>query len=133
MRPLSRRRFGGLVASTLVTSLAGCSGGGDDTAGTSTPPSARTGRKRRPTRRDLAVADLGTRSLFVVSRDDDDRAVRTARTLCENPPRPTELAVYEGSAHGQRPFDTDHGAAVCDRVSALVSTACARYAAEADL
>lgn len=71
------------------------------------------------------VADgLQGRNLFVVSEDDDDRFVRVAQQLFENAPEPKELKVYEGGAHGQRIFGTDHGDDLRERLFGLVDDAC---------
>lgn len=70
------------------------------------------------------ASDLQGRSLFVVSEDDDDRFVRIARELHEGAPEPTELLEYEGSAHGQRIFTSEHGDDLQDRVRTLIADVC---------
>lgn len=70
------------------------------------------------------ASDLQGRSLFVVSTNDDDRFVRVARELHEQAPKPKELVEYEGSAHGQQLFESDHAANLRDRIQTLISDVC---------
>lgn len=70
------------------------------------------------------AADLQGRSLFVVSKGDEDRFVRVARQLHRGAPEPTALVEYEGSAHGQGFFDSEHAADLRDRLRAVVSAVC---------
>lgn len=70
------------------------------------------------------AADLQGRLLFAVSRGDDSRFVETTRQLHQNAPDPKELAEYDGSAHGQDIFDTDHGDDLMERITNLLSSAC---------
>lgn len=70
------------------------------------------------------ASDLQGRSLFVVSEGDEDRFVRIARELHRDAPEPTDLVEYEGSAHGQRIFDSDHGDDLRDRIRTFVSEVC---------
>lgn len=68
--------------------------------------------------------DLQGRKLFVVSENDDDRFVRTAKQLHEKAPEPKALKIYSGSAHGQGIFDTTHGDDLADRLFGLVEDVC---------
>lgn len=70
------------------------------------------------------AADLQGRSLFVVSKGDDDRFVRTARELHENAPDPKQLVEYEGSAHGQRIFESPNGEDLTDRIHGVIDDVC---------
>lgn len=70
------------------------------------------------------ASDLKGRSLFVVSKDDEDRFVRIARELNEGAPDPKNLVEYEGSAHGQRIFTSDHADDLRGRLEAFVSDGC---------
>lgn len=70
------------------------------------------------------AGDLRTRGLFVVSESDDDRFVTNAQTLAEDSPGESDLVTYEGDAHGQRIFDSQHGAALFDRISAFLREVC---------
>lgn len=65
--------------------------------------------------------DLQGRLLFVVSQDDDDRFVRVARNLHQGAPEPKKLVEYEGSAHGQRILDSEHGDDLNGQIRTLVS------------
>lgn len=70
------------------------------------------------------AADLQGRKLFVVSENDDDRFVRTAKQLHEKAPEPKALKIYSGSAHGQGIFNTTHGDDLADRLFGLVEDVC---------
>ena len=67
--------------------------------------------------------DLTGEKLFVVAAD-DDRFVEATETLSERAPEPKELVVYEGDAHGQRLFDSEHASDLLDRLDAFVAAAC---------
>lgn len=68
--------------------------------------------------------ELQGRSLFVVSKADEDRFVRIAQELHREAPDPEQLVEYEGGAHGQRIFTSDHGDDLRDRVRTFVSETC---------
>jgi pimeloyl-ACP methyl ester carboxylesterase len=70
------------------------------------------------------ASDLRGRTLFVVSEGDDDRFVRVATELHEGAPDPTKLVTYDGSAHGQAIFDSEHGDDLRERLRAFVSAVC---------
>lgn len=70
------------------------------------------------------ASDLQGRSLFVVSKGDEDRFVRIARELHQGAPEPKKLVEYEGSAHGQGLFDSEHGDNLRDRIRTFVSEVC---------
>lgn len=70
------------------------------------------------------ASELQGRSLFVVSEGDEDRFVRTAQELHEGAPEPKELVEYDGGAHGQGLFDSDHGDDLRDRVGTFTSEVC---------
>lgn len=70
------------------------------------------------------AGDLQGRSLFVVSTGDEDRFVQTARQLAENAPEPSRLIEYEGSAHGQAIFGSEHGEDLLVQVTGFVRKAC---------
>ena len=70
------------------------------------------------------ASELQGRSLFVVSTGDEDRFVRIARELHQGAPDPKMLVEYEGSAHGQGIFESEHGDDLRDRVRTFVSDAC---------
>jgi alpha/beta superfamily hydrolase len=70
------------------------------------------------------VSELQGRSLFVVSKGDEDRFVRIARELHQGAPEPKQLVEYEGSAHGQSIFDSEHGDDLRDRVRTFTSDVC---------
>lgn len=70
------------------------------------------------------AADLTGETLFAVAEDDDDRFVETTETLHEEAPDPTELRTYDGSAHGQGLFDTEHGDDLFEGIVGLVGDAC---------
>lgn len=70
------------------------------------------------------ASDLQGRTLFVVSKGDDDRFVRVARELHRGAPEPTALVEYEGSAHGQAIFESDHGDDLRERIRTFVSEVC---------
>ncbi len=62
--------------------------------------------------------------LFVVSRGDKGRFVRTTKQMHENAPKPKRLETVGGSAHGQRVFDTSQDYAVRSLMSELLNTVC---------
>ena len=68
--------------------------------------------------------ELQGRSVFVVASDDDEEFVQTARDLHENAPEPKALVEYEGSAHGQGLFESDHGDDLRDRFETFVDEVC---------
>lgn len=70
------------------------------------------------------AAQLQGRLLFVVSKGDDDRFVRVARQLHQGASEPKELVEYDGSAHGQRIFDSDHGADLQKRIRSFITDVC---------
>lgn len=70
------------------------------------------------------ASELQGRSLFVVATGDDEEFVRTARELHENAPEPKELVEYEGSAHGQGLFESDHGDDLRSRFETFVAEVC---------
>lgn len=70
------------------------------------------------------ASELQGRTLFVVSENDDDRFVRVANELHEGAPEPTALVTYEGAAHGQRIFESDHGDDLRGRITAFVEAVC---------
>lgn len=70
------------------------------------------------------ASELQGRTLFVVSEDDDDRFVRIARDLHDGAPDPTALVEYEGSAHGQRIFSSEHGDDLQDRIRTVIEDVC---------
>lgn len=70
------------------------------------------------------ASELQGRSLFVVSKGDENRFVRIARQLQQGASEPKNLVKYEGSAHGQRIFTSDHGDDLRDRVRTFVSGVC---------
>jgi dienelactone hydrolase len=70
------------------------------------------------------ASDLRGRTLFVVSEDEEDRFVRVARELHQGAPEPTDLVVYDGSAHGQGLFASGHDEALRDRLRTLLSEVC---------
>ena len=70
------------------------------------------------------ASNLQGRSLFVVSRGDEDRFVRIARKLHQGAPEPKKLVEYEGAAHGQGIFDSDRGDNLRDRVRTFVTEVC---------
>lgn len=70
------------------------------------------------------ASDLQGRSLFVVSKGDEDRFVRVARKLHQGAPKPTNLVEYEGSAHGQGLFDSEHGDDLLNRIQSFVADVC---------
>lgn len=70
------------------------------------------------------ASELQGRSLFVVSEGDEDRFVRIAQDLHEGAPEPKELVEYDGSAHGQGIFDSEHGDDLRDRVRTFTSEVC---------
>lgn len=72
------------------------------------------------------ASDLQGRSLFVVSKGDEDRFVRIARELHQGAPEPKDLVEYEGSAHGQRIFTSDHGDDLRNRVRTFVTEVCGK-------
>jgi hypothetical protein len=67
---------------------------------------------------------LQGRTLFVVSEGDDHRFVRVARELEEGAPDPTGLVTYEGAAHGQAIFESEHGDDLRERLRTFVSEVC---------
>ena len=70
------------------------------------------------------ASELQGRSLFVVSKGDEDRFVRITRELHQDAPEPKKLVEYEGSAHGQRIFTSNRGDELRDRVRTFVSEVC---------
>ncbi|SER44021.1 hypothetical protein SAMN04489841_3885 [Natrinema salaciae] len=70
------------------------------------------------------ASELHGRSLFVVSEGDDDRFVRLARELHQGAPEPKQLIEYDGSAHGQRIFDSEYGTELRDQIRTFVSRIC---------
>ena len=70
------------------------------------------------------ASELQGRSVFVVATGDDEKFVQTARDLHENAPEPKELVEYDGSAHGQGLFDSNHGDDLRDRFEAFLSEVC---------
>jgi pimeloyl-ACP methyl ester carboxylesterase len=69
------------------------------------------------------ASKLQGQSLFVVSEDDEDRFVRIARQLYQEAPDP-ELVEYDGSAHGQRLFTSEHGDDLRDLIRTFVAESC---------
>lgn len=67
---------------------------------------------------------LRGQKLFVVSENDSDRFVQTAKKLHEKAPEPKALKIYSGSAHGQRIFGTKHGDDLAGRLYAIVEDVC---------
>ncbi|WP_227353147.1 alpha/beta hydrolase [Haladaptatus salinisoli] len=61
--------------------------------------------------------------LFVVSRGDDERFVRTTKRMYENAPGPKRHKIVGGSAHGQRVFETNRDA-MWSLMNALLGTVC---------
>lgn len=70
------------------------------------------------------ASELQGRSLFVVSNGDEDRFVRIAQELHQSAPDPKNLVEYEGPAHGQRIFTSDHEDNLRDRVRTFISEVC---------
>lgn len=70
------------------------------------------------------ASDLQGRTLFVVSKSDDDRFVQVANDLHEGAPEPTNLVTYDGSAHGQRILESDHGEDLKNRIREFLQAAC---------
>lgn len=70
------------------------------------------------------ASDLQGRSLFVVSKGDEDRFVRIAQELHQGAPEPKNLVEYDGSAHGQRIFTSDHGDDLRNRIRTFISDVC---------
>lgn len=67
---------------------------------------------------------LTGRSLFVVATADEDRFVRIANDLEAAAPEPKELIEFEGSAHGQGLFESEHGEALRSRLQTFLDEAC---------
>lgn len=71
------------------------------------------------------VADqLQGQKLFVASKEDDKRFVQTAKDLHRKAPKPKALKLYEGSAHGQRIFNSPHGTDLTERLLNIVKRSC---------
>lgn len=70
------------------------------------------------------ASELQGRTLFVVATGDEDRFVQTARDLHKGAPDPTELLEYDGSAHGQGLFDSEHGDDLRDRFETFLTDVC---------
>lgn len=70
------------------------------------------------------AAELEGRTLFVASNGDEKRFVQTARELHAGAPEPTELLTYDGSAHGQGLFDSEHGEDLRSRLRRFIAEAC---------
>lgn len=72
-----------------------------------------------------AGTELQGWSLFVVSRNDADRFVRTTRRMYENAPGQKRFQKLSGSAHGQKVFeDSTAGDEVMNVLFDLLATAC---------
>jgi len=70
------------------------------------------------------ASKLQGRSLFIVSKGDEDRFVRIAQELHQGASEPKNLVEYEGSAHGQRIFTSGHSDDLQDRVRTFISEVC---------
>lgn len=70
------------------------------------------------------ASELQGSTLFVVSKSDDERFVRTTKKLHNDAPHPSELITYEGSAHGQRILDSEHGDDLRTRIREFTASAC---------
>ncbi|WP_435317293.1 dienelactone hydrolase family protein [Haloarchaeobius sp. TZWSO28] len=71
-----------------------------------------------------AAGSLDARLLVVVSDGDEDRFVRTARDIHEGAAEPKELVTYDGAAHGQGLFESEHGDRLRQTLDEFVTTAC---------
>lgn len=70
------------------------------------------------------ASELQGRTLFVVSKNDEQRFVKTTRTLHENAPKPKRLEVLSGDAHGQRIFESAQGDKLRSATLELLENAC---------
>ena len=70
------------------------------------------------------AGDLAGEKLFAVAEGDDDRFVETTERLHEDAPEPAALRIYDGGAHGQGLFETDHGDDLLEGILGVVGRAC---------
>lgn len=70
------------------------------------------------------ASELQGSTLFVVSKNDDQRFVDTTKELHEKAPHPSEIITYPGSAHGQRLLDSEHGDDLRTRLREFAKSAC---------
>ncbi|WP_435362213.1 dienelactone hydrolase family protein [Haloarchaeobius sp. DFWS5] len=71
------------------------------------------------------VADqLDMRVFLAVSEGDADRFVQTTKDVRARAGEPKELQLYDGSAHGQRLFDSDHADDLLARLDTFVEKSC---------
>lgn len=71
-----------------------------------------------------AAAEIDARLLVVVSREDESRFVETANDVYGAAPDPKRLEVLDGSAHGQRLFDSEQADATTELIRNHVSSVC---------
>lgn len=71
------------------------------------------------------ASELQGHSLFVVATGDEQRFVDIARELHEDAPEPKELVEYDGSAHGQGLYESEHGDDLRDRIETVLTEVCA--------
>lgn len=72
------------------------------------------------------AGDLTMPALFVVSEGDEERFVQTANDLAAGAAGDRQLVSYEGSAHGQRLFESSHADDLRSRLADFLERACTR-------